>query len=421
MRTTTLRRPNLSQATHYKPTNCLLCGADELSLALPLARSAIGNDYLRQRQPQERFALSLHLCRTCGNVQIEDVVNPDLLFRTYTYSTTSSLGLPEHFRKAASEIASQSGAPRGSLVVDIGSNDGSLLKAFRELGFRVVGVDPATEIAERATAEGVPTLPQYFTPDIAQSILDEHGPAALVTANNVFAHSDTLPSMADAVCMLLAPDGLFTFEVSYLLDIVQKMLFDTVYHEHLCYHSVRSLCAFFALHCLELIDVQRIPTKGGSLRCTVQLVGGKRPVSPSVGQLVELESLCRLHCLDTFQVYARRIATAREQFVGMLDRCRASGKVIAGYGASPTVTTLIDQFDLAGRLDFLVDDNPLKQNTFSPGHSIPVYPSEALYERDADVVAVLAWQYATPIVSKHRKFADAGGRFAIPLPQTQVM
>jgi hypothetical protein len=199
------------------------------------------------------------------------------------------------------------------------------------------------------------------------------------------------------------------------------MLFDTVYHEHLCYHSVRSLRSFFALHCLELIDVQRISTKGGSLRCTVQLVGGKRQVSPSVGQLVEWESLCRLHCLDTFQAYARRITSAREQFVGLLDRCRAAGKIIAGYGASPTVTTLIDQFDLAGRLDFLVDDNPVKQHTFSPGHSIPVYPSEALYERDADVVAVLAWQYVTPIVAKNRKFVDAGGRFAIPLPLTQLV
>ena len=418
---TTLRRSSLTQPTHYKPTSCLLCGSDDLSLALPLARSAIGNDYLHKRQPQERFALSLHLCRACGNVQIEDVVNPDLLFRAYTYSTTSSLGLPEHFRKSASQIASQTGAPRGSLVVDIGSNDGSLLKAFRDLGYRVVGVDPAVEIAERATAEDVPTLAEYFTPDVAQSILDEHGPASVVTANNVFAHSDTLPSMADAVCMLLAPDGLFTFEVSYLLDIVQKMLFDTVYHEHLCYHSVRSLRSFFALHCLELIDVQRISTKGGSLRCTVQLVGGKRQVSPSVGQLVEWESLCRLHCLDTFQAYARRITSAREQFVGLLDRCRAAGKIIAGYGASPTVTTLIDQFDLAGRLDFLVDDNPVKQHTFSPGHSIPVYPSEALYERDADVVAVLAWQYVTPIVAKNRKFVDAGGRFAIPLPLTQLV
>jgi SAM-dependent methyltransferase len=398
-----------------------LCGSSDLALALPLARSAVGNDYLRTRQPQERFALSLHLCGACGNVQIEDVVNPDLLFRAYTYSTTSSLGLVEHFRKYAAEIAANSGAAPGSLVVDIGSNDGSLLKAFRELGYRVVGVDPATEIAARATAEGVPTVPDYFTPQVAARIREDHGPAALVTANNVFAHSDQLPAMADAVRALLAPTGLFTFEVSYLLDIVQKMLFDTVYHEHLCYHSVCSLAAFFPRHGLELIDVRRIPTKGGSLRGAVQLARGPRPVSPEVRRLIEWEELTRLHSPDTFRAFARHIDAAKEQFVALLDRCRAAGKIVAGYGASPTVTTLVNQFDLAGRLDFLVDDNAVKQNTFSPGHHLPVYPSDAIYEREADVVAVLAWNYATPIMAKHQKFAAAGGRFVIPLPQLLVV
>jgi SAM-dependent methyltransferase len=410
-----------TKPTHYKATRCLLCGSGELALALPLAHSAIGNDYFPEPQRQERFALSLHLCRTCGNVQIEDVVNPDLLFRRYTYSTTSSLGLVEHFRQYAGEIAAAVQLPPRSLVVDIGSNDGSLLRAFRELSHRVVGVDPAVEIANRATASGVPTIPEYFTPEVAARIRDEHGPAALVTANNVFAHSDTLPAMANAARDLLAPDGVFTFEVSYLLDIVQKMLFDTVYHEHLCYHSVKSLRAFFARHGLELIDVHRLSTKGGSLRGAAQLAAGKRPVSPAVGRLIEWESLTRLHHLDTFQALAQRIAVAKEQFLALLDRCRGSGKVVAGYGASPTVTTLIEQFEMASRLDFLVDDNPVKQHTVSPGHHLPVYPSSAIYEREADAVAILAWNYATPIMARHRRFADAGGRFLIPLPQLQVL
>jgi C-methyltransferase C-terminal domain/Methyltransferase domain/Putative zinc binding domain len=418
--TPTRPRPMATRSTHYRATRCLLCGSGDLALALPLARSAVGNDYLREREEQERFSLSLHLCGSCGNVQIEDVVNPDLLFRAYTYATTSSLGLVEHFRTYAAEIAGQCEVAPGSLVVDIGSNDGSLLKAFRELGCRVVGIDPAIEIAERASAEGVPTVPEYFTPAVAARIRDERGPAALVTANNVFAHSDSLPAMADAIRALLAPNGLFTFEVSYLLDIVQKMLFDTVYHEHLCYHSVRSLRLFFTRHGLELIDIRRIPTKGGSLRGTVQLGGGPRSVAPEVARLVEWESLIGLHSLDTFHAFARRIAVAKEQFLTLLDRCRAAGKVVAGYGASPTVTTLIDQFDLASRLDFLVDDNPVKQHTFSPGHQIPVYPCDAIYEREVDAIAVLAWQYANPITTKHRRFVEGGGRFAVPLPQLQV-
>ena len=410
-----------SRATHYKARECLLCGSEEIELALPLARSAIGNDYLRERRAQECYSLNLHLCNACGNVQIEDVVNPDLLFRQYTYATKSSLGLVEHFRKYAEEMVAKAGAAPGSLVVDIGSNDGSLLKAFRELGCRVVGVDPATEIAERATADGVLTLPEYFSPRVASELREEHGPAALVTANNVFAHSDQLPAMADALRALLAPDGLFTFEVSYLLDIVQNMLFDTIYHEHLCYHSVRSLSRFFPRHGLQLIDVKRIPTKGGSLRGTVQIVGGSRPVSPDVRRLAEWEELTRLHSIETFRAFSRRIEMAKEQFVALLDRCRATGKIVAGYGASPTVTTLIKQFDLASRLDFLVDDNPFKQHTLSPGQHLPVYPSEAIYNREVDVVAVLAWNYATPIIARHRRFVEKAGRFIVPLPHLQVL
>ncbi len=409
-----------SRASHYTATRCLLCGEDQLALALPLKSSAVGNDYLREQHDQQKFSLNLHLCSNCGNVQIEDVVNPDLLFRAYTYSTTSSLGLVEHFRKYVAEIDQTVRLTPGSLVVDIGSNDGSLLKAFKEINCRVMGVDPAAEIAARATSAGVPTIAEYFTPEIAKQIRTEHGAAALVTANNVFAHSDRLPAMADGIRELLSPDGLFTFEVSYLLDIVQKMLFDTVYHEHLCYHSVRSLRAFFAQHGLQLIDIKRIPTKGGSLRGTVQHAGGGRMESPWIHQLIVWEQLTRLHSVETFRGYSKRIETAKDQLLSLIDRCRASGKVIAGYGASPTVTTLIEQFDLASRLDFMVDDNSVKQNTLSPGEHIPVYPPNAIYERVADVVVILAWNYAGPIMAKHRQFTETGGRFVIPLPCLQV-
>jgi hypothetical protein len=267
----------------------------------------------------------------------------------------------------------------------------------------------------------VPTIPEYFTPSTAARIRQQYGPAALVTANNVFAHSDELPEMADAIGELLAPDGLFVFEVSYLLDIVHKMLFDTVYHEHLYYHSVRSLAAFFPHHGLQFVDVQRIPTKGGSLRGTVQLAGGARPVSAEVRRLLEWEELTRLQSPETFRALGGRIDAAKSEFTGVLDRCRAAGKVIAGYGASPTVTTLLNHFDLSHRLDFLVDDNPVKQHTLVPGHQLPVYPPDAIYERDVDVIAVLAWNYAAPIVAKHRRFVESGGRFVVPLPQLQVI
>ena len=186
-------------STHYRARQCLLCRSSNLALALPLAPSAIGNDYLPSIEPQQEFAQNLHLCLDCDNVQIEDIVNPDILFRSYTYATTSSLGLVKHFQTYAAEVAKFSGAEPGSLVIDIGRNDGSLLKAFQEIGYRVLGVDPAVEIARRATAEGVETLPEYFTLKLAKQIAETHGPAAIFTANNVFAHSDKLPEMADGI------------------------------------------------------------------------------------------------------------------------------------------------------------------------------------------------------------------------------
>ena len=406
--------------THYKARNCLLCRSANITMALPLAHSAIGNDYLPSVQPQQEFAQNLHLCRDCGNVQIEDIVNPDILFRSYTYATTSSLGLVKHFQTYAGEVAKLSGAEPGSLVIDIGSNDGSLLKAFQEIGYRVLGVDPAVEIARRATSEGVETLPEYFTHKLAKQIKQDHGPAAIFTANNVFAHSDKLPEMADGIRELLSPNGIFTFEVSYLLDIVQRMLFDTVYHEHLCYHSVKSLDSFFRRHGLQLVDVQRITTKAGSLRGTVQLAGGPRPVSPGIAQLIEWEGILQLHDMAIWREYARRIETARDRFVTVLDRAKTAGKRIAGYGASPTVTTLINQFGLVDKIDFLVDDNAVKQNTFSPGHHIPVYPSKAIYSNGVDAVAVLAWNYAAPIMTRHQAFSAQGGRFIVPLPMLKL-
>jgi SAM-dependent methyltransferase len=410
----------MTTSSHYRRTTCILCDSARLELAVPLAPSAIGNDYLAQPQPQERYSLNLFLCHDCGNVQLEDVVNPALLFRAYTYATSQSLGLVDHFRSYAGELWRRVPARTGGLVIDIGSNDGSLLRAFQQHGMRVLGIDPAIELARRVTASGVPTIPDFFSATLARQIRAEHGHAAIITANNVFAHSDQLPDMADGIQHLLAPDGVFTFEVSYLVDIVCKMLFDTIYHEHLCYHSIRSLKSFFARHQLELIGVERIPTKGGSIRGKVQRAGGPQPAAPVIDALIEVELALGLDGIDAFRAYGARIDAARDHVRSLLAKLKERGQTIAGYGASPTVTTLIHQFGLADFLAFLVDDNPVKQHTFSPGDHLPVCPSEQLYAAKADYAVILAWNYAQPIMKRHQTFSDHGNRFVIPLPHLQV-
>ena len=408
----------------FRRDNCRLCGGHDLELVLQLAPTPIADDYVsveRVDEVQEAYPLDLYLCHTCGHVQLLDVVDPEALFGEYVYVTSVSLGLVEHFRRYADALMRRVNLPQGAFVVEIGSNDGSLLRFFQERGMRVLGIDPAREIARRATESGIETLPTYFTSELAHKIKQKYGPAAIVTANNVFAHADDLADMADGVCELLASDGVFVFEVSYLVDIVQKALFDTIYHEHLCYHSVKPLDSFFSRHGMQLIDVQRIPSKGGSLHATAQLAGGPRPVSPSVAELIALEASLGLDGPAPFKALATQLDGIKTELLNLLRDLKAQGKTIAGYGASATVTTLLHHFDLGGRLLFLVDDNPLKHNLFSPGYHIPVFPSQAIYERKAGYVLILAWRYAEPIVKKHQVFLFQGGHFIVPMPSVEVI
>ncbi len=405
-------------------STCRLCGGRDLPIVLPMAPTPVADDYVdatRTGQPQPAFPLDLYQCQTCGHVQLLDVVDPDLLFGSYTYTTSVSLGSTEHFRRYADEIVDGLGLEAGCLAAEIGSNDGTLLRFFRDRGLRVVGVDAARGIAAQASSAGIPTTAAYFTSELARRIRADHGPAALVAANNVFAHADDLGDVADGIHELLADDGVFVFEVSYLVDIVERMLFDTVYHEHLCYHSIRPLHRFFGAHGMELFDVQRIGSKGGSIRGFAQPAGGPRPVRSIVGELMQMEGLRAFDRPAPFEDLRGRLQVTKQELVRLIDGLRAQGKTIAGYGASATVTTLTHYFDLGSRLAYLVDDNPRKHGTFSPGHHLPVHPSADLYTRRPDYVVVLAWAYADPILKKHGAFLEQGGRFVVPMPQVSVV
>jgi SAM-dependent methyltransferase len=404
---------------------CRLCDGARLELALAMAPSPIADAYVpkeRLGEAQDTYPLDLYLCLDCGHVQNVDVVDPELLFRDYIYVTSSSPGLVEHYRRYVDEVTKRFTVKPGSLAVDIGSNDGSLLRFFKDNGAKVLGIDPARQIAEDATASGIPTLPEFFSERLANGIRARHGAAAIVTANNVFAHADNLADIVRGVRTLLADDGVFVFEVSYLVDIVDRFLFDTVYHEHVSYHSLLPLKRFFARLGMQLFDVQRIASKGGSIRGYAQrLPEGARPVAPLVDELLEVESERGFAGLDVYRRYGAAIQARKTALARVVDEQRAAGKRIAGYGASTTVTTLLWNFDLTKKIDFLVDDNPRKQGLYSPGCHIPVLPSQELYVRRPDWVVILAWNFAEPIINRHRRFLDAGGRFVVPLPEVRIV
>lgn len=400
-----------------------MCGSRDLELVLQLVPTPSGDAYVsvdKLAQTQEIYPLDLFLCHGCGLSQLPDVIDPEILYREYIYQTSISLGLANHFDSYAEQVLRRINPPKGGLVVDFGSNDGTLLKCYQNRGMRVLGVEPALAIARTAVDSGVPTLPAFFTAELARKIKSEHGAASIVTANNVFANIDNLIDMAAGIRDLLAPDGVFVLETSYLVDVIEKVLLETFFHEHLSYCSVKPLDAFFRRNGMELIDVQCVPTKGGSLRCTVQRAGGPRATSPSVAEFMTLESSLGIHSAEPFKAFATRIEAVKKQLLRLLHDLQARQKTIAGYGASVGVTTLIYQFDLGGVMSFLVDDNPSRQSLFSPGTHLPVLPSEVLYRRKPGYVLILAWGYSEPIITKHQAFLQQGGRFIIPLPKIEL-
>lgn len=392
--------------------DCRLCNSHRLVTVLELTATPPANEFVHGNdQLQETFPLYLAECQACGHVQLPVVVDPERLFRNYVYVSGTSPAFVQHFRLYAEACVSTYNLQPGDLVVDIGSNDGTLLKQFQQLGMTVCGIDPAVEIAKRATADGVPTYPVFFTQATARLVKSSNGkPAALVVANNVFAHADDLKEIALGVRELLDPKrGRFVFEVQYLVDLVEKTLFDMVYHEHLSYHSLGPLVSFFDSLDMTLTDAEWVPTHGGSVRCVaVPTAGAER--SQRLERLLERE-LARLVHVDPFPRLAKSIDALRWQFRQCLDSC--SGKVV-GFGAPAKLTTLAHHLGIQhGEIAYVVDDSEWKQGLYTPGLRIPVVPPSRITEEPPDRVVIFAWNFAEQIAAKH---PELKGKFVVPLP-----
>jgi SAM-dependent methyltransferase len=410
---------------HHRRSTCRLCGGTHLTMVLGLAPTPPANAFVPAAEldePQERFPLDLFFCHDCAHVQLLDVVDPRVLFENYVYVSGTSPVFVRHFQAYADDVIARFRVPAGSLVVDVGSNDGTLLSCFAQAGMRVQGIDPARDIAADATARGIPTIADFFTPALATQIRADKGAAKVVTANNVFAHVDDLTGVVDGIRAVLDDDGVFVFEVSYLVDVFEKTLFDTIYHEHLAYHSVQPLIRFLAANGMELIEALRVDSHGGSLRGVAQLQGGPHPLGQSVAEAVALERRLGLDKAETFLDFARDIDERKRQLGDLLRGLKADGKRIAGFGAPAKATTLLYHFDLGPDIiDFIIDDSPLKQGLFTPGMHIPVLPGSAIAEKKPDYLVVLAWNFAQPIIEKNAGFREAGGKFIVPLPQVEVV
>ena len=362
----------------------------------------------------------MYQCNDCGHIQLLDVVNPEILFSNYSYFSGKT-GLVKHFSEYAEKVIKKNNLKSNSFIVDVGSNDGAFLQFFKNKGMKVLGIDPAENLAQYANEQGIETLPKMFDLQLAQKIRTEYGPADLIAANNVFAHTDDLAGMASSVRTLLVKDGIFSFEVSYLPDVVDKMLLGTIFHEHLCYHTVKPLVSFLKRQGMELIMVERVSVQGGSIICTAQLLEGKREISSSVNELIQLEENLGIYQPEYLQAFSKKLETLKSEVIPLIQSIKEKGKTIAAFGAARGGTLLTYHFELGKYLEYIVDDDPDKQNLYSPGYHLPVVPTSTLYEKKPNYVLILAWVHSKQIIENNQQFLENGGKLVTFFPEVKVI
>ena len=411
------------QENYYKRINCRQCESDDLSLAIKLKKSPLANDYSTSKKSinDELYPLNVYFCNNCKHLQLLDVVNPKKLFENYVYVSGTSPVFVEHFKNYAKYLVNNFSGK--GLAIDIGSNDGTLLKFFKDLDFTVIGIEPAKKIAEEAKRNGINTLVEFFDPLLAESIKKKEGEAKFITANNVFAHIDNPISFLEGVRILLSNDeGIFSFEVSYLRDVIKNNFFDTIYHEHLDYHTLLPLKKLMLRCGFEIIDALPINTHGGSLRVISQLQGGKYKVSSSVERLIKEEKILGLDSLITYKRFSENIYNVGEKLKQVLKEIKSQGKSIVGYGAPAKATTLMHHFGIGKDIiDFIVDDSEWKHSLYTPGKGIPIVPSSFIRKHNPDYILILAWNFSKSIIEKNSEFKFKGGKFIIPLPEVEIV
>jgi novobiocin biosynthesis protein NovU/D-mycarose 3-C-methyltransferase len=402
---------------------CRVCGGSNLEVFLSLGETPLANSFVqpsRATDAEDRYPLAVARCGECGLVQLTVVVDPEIMFRDYLYESSASTPLLTHFDVLAEVVARDFVAP-GALVVEFGSNDGLLLRSLKRRGLRSLGVEPARNLAQRANAEGLETLSEFFAPDTAAQIRRSHGPAAAVIGNNVLAHIDDLAGVTSALDLLLAPDGVFIAEVPYLVDLLARVEYDTIYHEHLSYFHLTPLRRLFDAAGLELFDVVPLPIHGGSIRIHVAR-RGRRAQSRTLLEMLAAEERAGLRGAAPFHGFAASVKAHRAALVDLLGMMKKDGKHLAGYGATAKGNTMLNYCDIDARtLDFIADTTSYKQGLLTPGTHIPVVPESAIAERRPDALLLLAWNYADSIVARHSQFLSRGGRFIHPIPMPRVI
>ncbi|MFN2389296.1 MAG: class I SAM-dependent methyltransferase [Actinomycetota bacterium] len=401
---------------------CLVCGRSGLTEIISLGRMPLANALVTERnltEQEKTFPLDLAFCSHCTLVQITESVPPEDLFMEYPYFSSYSETMVREAETLVARMVEQQELGSRSLALEVASNDGYLLQHYVGHGVKVLGIDPAANVAQVAVKKGIPTIVRFFGPDVAAELRAEGRQADILHANNVLAHVPDVNGFVAGIATVLKENGIAVIETPYVKNLVDGVQFDTIYHEHRFYYSLSALTKLFERNGLAIVDAETIPIHGGSLR--VFAAAGSIEPRRSVRDLLSRERDEGLQSASYYLDFALRVELLKDQLTSLLADLKGEGKRIAAYGAAAKGSVLLNFMHLGTEtIDYVVDHTPYKQGRYMPGVRIPIVPPTKLLEDMPDYVLVLAWNFVDEILAKESEYRDRGGRFIIPLPEPVV-
>lgn len=403
---------------------CRICRSRTMYVYLDMGKTPLANSYLRENELGEeefREELAIQVCVDCGLSQLTKVVNPDLMFKHYLYVSSTTETFQSHCVELAKTTVAAARCQPGEWVLDIASNDGCLLSKFRAIGMKVIGVDPAVNLAAEANRAGISTLCDYWSTSSAEAVVNQFGRPKVITATNVFAHADDLHEFLRGVDRCMAQKGIFVIECPYVIDFIEKNEFDTAYHEHLSYIGVHPLQVLMAQHGMSIFDVEYFKDlHGGTIRTFVAR-RGDYPASSNVHAFLKKEEEFGIADIKRYREFGERVRANKETLVGLIQKLHADGRTIWAYGASAKGNTLTNYFNIsAGLIPIAVDDNPKKWGWYTPGSHMRITGINELAQEKVDYLLLLAWNFESEIRRRCRAI-DYAGRYIVPVPEARAI